>query len=149
MYICVYIYICIYKYLYTHSCSGSGCLGCLNVYAPYDTQHGCIQYTIHSSYVYKYNPQHTQYILTACISAGVAGGGPQAGGGVAGAASEQSGRASVSAAAPVWGGKGAVKTDDLVEELRRQMWPLTKAALSGEPIIRQPRGLTNMGNLCA
>jgi len=40
--------------------------------------------------------------------------------------------------------------EEQAEKLSKQIWSATDAALAGgqEPIVRQPRGLTNMGNLC-
>ena len=56
--------------------------------------------------------------------------------------------AAATAGAPAWGGKGVSKETDFIDELRKHMWPLTEKALAAEPIVRQPRGLCNMGNLC-
>ena len=53
--------------------------------------------------------------------------------------------------APAWGGKGVqAGQDEQAEQLIKQIWSVTDAALAGEqePIVRQPRGLTNLGNLC-
>ena len=43
-----------------------------------------------------------------------------------------------------------VGQDEQAEQLVKQIWSVTDAALAGEqePIVRQPRGLTNLGNLC-
>jgi len=51
-------------------------------------------------------------------------------------------------AGTAWGGKVAHGQDDFAAALRKELWPLTEAALAAAPIVRQPRGLTNMGNLC-
>ena len=55
-----------------------------------------------------------------------------------------------SAAGAAWGGKGVGGGggQEWAAELRRQVGHLAASAKDGDALVRQPRGLTNMGNLC-